>query len=133
MVGLETLGKGNRLYGYEWNARIKQQPEWYGFEGVSMLDPLDPLFDKMGKIFLIGNDLFMESVCQNPMYYALAFEMPCHEGAMDGYICYHSLWKVLSINKRRMGNCREILQVKKISSYLHCEGCEGEMSIYFTE
>lgn len=34
------------------DARIKQQPEWYGFEGVSMLDPLDPLFDKIGKIFL---------------------------------------------------------------------------------
>lgn len=32
---------------------------------------------------IIGNGLFMESVCQNPMYYALAFEMPCHEGAVD--------------------------------------------------
>lgn len=34
------------------NAHIAQQPEWYGFEGVSQLDPLDPLFEKMGRIFL---------------------------------------------------------------------------------
>lgn len=34
------------------NAKIAQQPEWYGFEGVSQLDPLDPLFEKMGKSFL---------------------------------------------------------------------------------
>ncbi|WP_307759147.1 alpha-N-acetylglucosaminidase TIM-barrel domain-containing protein [uncultured Mediterranea sp.] len=193
------------------DAHIKQQPEWYGFEGVSMLDPLDPLFDRIRKIFLetqkelfgayglyaadpfhesappvsgdeylrsvgtkiwkliknfdptarvamqswsirkpivdafpksdlvildlagskfaslqnfwgypfvagnlhnfggrinmhgdipliasnqyktaeknapniIGNGLFMESVCQNPMYYALAFEMSCHEGTVN--------------------------------------------------
>ncbi len=34
------------------NAKIAQQPEWYGFEGVSQLDPLDPLFKKMGAIFM---------------------------------------------------------------------------------
>lgn len=34
------------------DARIQQQPEWYGFEGVYQLDPLDPLFDKMGRLFL---------------------------------------------------------------------------------
>ncbi len=33
-------------------ARIAQQPEWYGFEGVSQLDPLDPLFKKMGEVFM---------------------------------------------------------------------------------
>ena len=193
------------------DARIQQQPEWYGFEGVYQLDPLDPLFDKMGKLFLetqkelfgsyglyaadpfheskppvegdaylhgvgrkiwhliqqfdsnakvvmqawsirqpivemfpkdrlivldlggtkyrdaknfwgypfiagnlhnfggrinlhgdipliasnqyalvkakapnvIGSGLFMESVCQNPTYYAMTFEMPCHEGSID--------------------------------------------------
>lgn len=32
---------------------------------------------------VIGRGLFMESVCQNPMYYAMAFEMPLHEGAID--------------------------------------------------
>lgn len=34
------------------DAKIQQQPEWYGFMGVSQLDPLDPLFAKIGKIFL---------------------------------------------------------------------------------
>lgn len=33
-------------------AKIAEQPEWYGFEGVSQLDPLDPLFMKMGRIFM---------------------------------------------------------------------------------
>lgn len=33
-------------------AKIAQQPEWYGFEGVSQLDPLDPLFAKMGALFM---------------------------------------------------------------------------------
>jgi len=33
-------------------ASIQQQPEWYGFEGVSQLDPLDPLFKQMGEIFM---------------------------------------------------------------------------------
>lgn len=33
-------------------AKIAKQPEWYGFEGVSQLDPLDPLFKTMGRIFL---------------------------------------------------------------------------------
>lgn len=33
-------------------AKIAQQPEWYGFEGVSQLDPLDPLFMRMGRLFL---------------------------------------------------------------------------------
>lgn len=37
-------------------ASIAQQPEWYGFEGVSQLDPLDPLFDKMGRIFMEQQD-----------------------------------------------------------------------------
>lgn len=34
------------------DARISQQPEWYGFEGVSQLDPLDPLFEEIGTKFL---------------------------------------------------------------------------------
>ncbi|MGL5683867.1 MAG: alpha-N-acetylglucosaminidase [Marinifilaceae bacterium] len=34
------------------NAKIAQQPEWYGFEGVSQLDPLDPLFITMGRAFM---------------------------------------------------------------------------------
>lgn len=34
------------------NAKIAQQPEWYGFQGVSQLDPLDPLFATIGKAFL---------------------------------------------------------------------------------
>ncbi len=33
-------------------AKIAQQPEWYGFEGSSQLDPLDPLFKKMGDLFM---------------------------------------------------------------------------------
>lgn len=33
-------------------AKIAKQPEWYGFEGVSQLDPLDPLFDRIGKLFM---------------------------------------------------------------------------------
>lgn len=34
------------------DAKIAQQPEWYGFEGVSQLDPLDPLFKTMGAKFM---------------------------------------------------------------------------------
>lgn len=34
------------------NARIQRQPDWYGFEGICQLDPLDPLFSKFGKAFL---------------------------------------------------------------------------------
>ena len=34
------------------DAKIAQQPEWYGFEGVSQLDPLDPLFKTMGTKFM---------------------------------------------------------------------------------
>jgi len=33
-------------------AAIKQQPSWFGFIGTMQLDPLDPLFMKMGGIFL---------------------------------------------------------------------------------
>ncbi|WED25403.1 alpha-N-acetylglucosaminidase [Vibrio sp. DW001] len=33
-------------------AAIVKQKSWVGFEGVAQLDPLDPLFQKMGKIFL---------------------------------------------------------------------------------
>lgn len=33
-------------------ARIQRQPDWYGFEGICQLDPLDPLFNKLGKAFL---------------------------------------------------------------------------------
>ena len=33
-------------------ARIRQQPSWCGFPGVAQLDPLDPLFQKFGRIFL---------------------------------------------------------------------------------
>lgn len=38
------------------DARIAQQPEWFGFEGVSQLDPLDPLFDRMGHLFMQMQD-----------------------------------------------------------------------------
>lgn len=34
------------------NAKIQRQPDWYGFEGICQLDPLDPLFNKFGKAFL---------------------------------------------------------------------------------
>lgn len=34
------------------NAKIKKQPRWCGFEGAAQLDPLDPLFNKMGKAFM---------------------------------------------------------------------------------
>ena len=33
-------------------AAIAQQPDWFGFIGTMQLDPLDPLFAKMGGIFL---------------------------------------------------------------------------------
>jgi len=33
-------------------ARIRQQPSWCGFPGVAQLDPLDPLFQKFGRVFL---------------------------------------------------------------------------------
>lgn len=33
-------------------ARIQRQPDWYGFEGICQLDPLDPLFSQLGKAFL---------------------------------------------------------------------------------
>lgn len=40
-------------------ANIAKQPEWYGFEGVSQLDPLDPLFDRMGHVFMgVQDSLF---------------------------------------------------------------------------
>lgn len=38
------------------DACIAQQPEWFGFEGVSQLDPLDPLFDRMGHLFMQMQD-----------------------------------------------------------------------------
>ena len=38
------------------DARIAQQPEWFGFEGVSQLDPLDPIFDRMGHLFMQMQD-----------------------------------------------------------------------------
>lgn len=34
------------------SANIAQQPEWYGFQGVSQLDPLDPLFTIIGAKFM---------------------------------------------------------------------------------
>lgn len=34
------------------DAKIKLQPRWCGFEGAAQMDPLDPLFKKMGKTFL---------------------------------------------------------------------------------
>ena len=33
-------------------AKIQKQPDWYGFEGICQLDPLDPLFTELGKAFL---------------------------------------------------------------------------------
>lgn len=33
-------------------ARIRKQPIWFGFPGVAQLDPLDPLFQRFGRIFL---------------------------------------------------------------------------------
>ncbi|MBS6576477.1 alpha-N-acetylglucosaminidase [Parabacteroides goldsteinii] len=33
-------------------AKIQKQPDWYGFEGICQLDPLDPLFTELGKTFL---------------------------------------------------------------------------------
>lgn len=33
-------------------AKIQKQPDWYGFEGICRLDPLDPLFVELGKAFL---------------------------------------------------------------------------------
>jgi len=33
-------------------ASIAQQPSWVGFPGVFQLDPLDPLFEKLGKAFM---------------------------------------------------------------------------------
>lgn len=33
-------------------AKIQKQPDWYGFEGICQLDPLDPLFNKLGRAFL---------------------------------------------------------------------------------
>lgn len=34
------------------DARIMLKPEWYGFKGTAQLDPLDPLFEKFGRIFM---------------------------------------------------------------------------------
>lgn len=34
------------------DAKIQLQPDWYGFEGIAQLDPLDPLFSEFGKAFL---------------------------------------------------------------------------------
>lgn len=34
------------------NAKIQEQPDWYGFKGICQLDPLDPLFNQLGKAFL---------------------------------------------------------------------------------
>ncbi len=34
------------------DAKIQLQPDWYGFEGIAQLDPLDPLFNEFGKAFL---------------------------------------------------------------------------------
>lgn len=55
-------------------ARIKQQPEWYGFEGVSQLDPLDPLFDRMGHLFMRMQDSLFGS-------YGIYAADPFHESA----------------------------------------------------
>lgn len=37
---------------YYPTAKVSKQGEWYGFEGVTMLDPLDPLFNRIGTLFL---------------------------------------------------------------------------------
>lgn len=55
-------------------AKIAQQPEWYGFEGVSQLDPLDPLFDRMGHIFMDVQDSLFGS-------YGIYAADPFHESA----------------------------------------------------
>lgn len=34
------------------DAKIQEQPDWYGFKGICQLDPLDPLFNEFGKAFL---------------------------------------------------------------------------------
>lgn len=55
-------------------AKIAQQPEWYGFEGVSQLDPLDPLFDRMGHTFMQVQDSIFGS-------YGIYSADPFHESA----------------------------------------------------
>ena len=55
-------------------AKIAQQPEWYGFEGVSQLDPLDPLFDRMGHTFMRMQDSLFGS-------YGIYAADPFHESA----------------------------------------------------
>lgn len=55
-------------------AEIAQQPEWYGFEGVSQLDPLDPLFDRMGHTFMQVQDSIFGS-------YGIYSADPFHESA----------------------------------------------------
>ncbi len=55
-------------------AHIQQQPEWYGFEGVSQLDPLDPLFDRMGHVFMRMQDSLFGS-------YGIYAADPFHESA----------------------------------------------------
>ncbi|MGL5620640.1 MAG: alpha-N-acetylglucosaminidase, partial [Tannerellaceae bacterium] len=54
------------------DAKIAQQPEWYGFEGVSQLDPLDPLFKTMG-------DKFMENQKKLFGNYGMYAADPFHE------------------------------------------------------
>lgn len=54
--------------------KIAQQPEWYGFEGVSQLDPLDPLFDRMGHTFMQVQDSIFGS-------YGIYSADPFHESA----------------------------------------------------
>lgn len=54
------------------NAKIAQQPEWYGFQGVSQLDPLDPLFATIGKAFLRNQEEIFGS-------YGLYAADPFHE------------------------------------------------------
>lgn len=55
-------------------AKIAQQPEWYGFEGVSQLDPIDPLFDRMGHTFMQVQDSIFGS-------YGIYSADPFHESA----------------------------------------------------
>lgn len=64
-------------------ARIAQQPEWYGFEGVSQLDPLDPLFDRMGRLFMRMQDSLFGS---HGIYAADPFHESAPPVAGDAYL-----------------------------------------------
>jgi len=56
------------------NANIVKEHSWCGFEGTAQLDPLDPLFDKIGKVFL---ETEIELFGTSHVYAA----DPFHEGA----------------------------------------------------